>query len=136
MHDKELPTLDNCDPNDPEEMFLPFFVGLPDVIGAPLVFPIKWWRKVSRHLKECGVVLQCPECGHREQPKKKYRIDPTEDLMMGGGGQWVAADAPEPERDVLAERLDAIRPEVKREMLRRLREQFPDDPALQDGGGS
>ncbi|NKV37995.1 hypothetical protein GS917_25455 [Rhodococcus hoagii] len=81
-------------------------------------------------------MLQCPACGHREQPKKKYRIDPTEDLMMGGGGQWVAADAPEPERDVLAERLDAIRPEVKREMLRRLREQFPDDPALQDGGGS
>ncbi|NKS02515.1 DUF2744 domain-containing protein [Rhodococcus hoagii] len=38
MHDKELPTLENCDPNDPEEMFLPFFVGLPDVIGAPLVF--------------------------------------------------------------------------------------------------
>ncbi|MBM4508941.1 DUF2744 domain-containing protein [Rhodococcus hoagii] len=36
MRDNELPTFANCDPNDPEERFLPLFVGLPDVIGAML----------------------------------------------------------------------------------------------------
>lgn len=80
------------------------------------------------------VMLQCPQCGHREDPRKKFRIDATEDPMMGGGGRWVPADEPEPERDVLAERLDKIRPQIKQEMLRRLREEFPDDPGLHDGG--
>ncbi len=134
MRDNELPTIKNCDPNDPEEYLLPTIVGLPDVIGAPLVFPIMWWRKVSRHFHEQGWMQKCPECGHQKAPKKKYVIDATEDLMMGGGGRWVPADEPEPERDVLAEKLDKIRPQVKREMLKRLREEFPDDPALQDGG--
>ncbi|MGX6513247.1 phage gene 29 protein family protein [Rhodococcus sp. SJ-2] len=136
MQDNELPTLANCDPNNPAEVFLPFFMGLPDVIGAMLVFPIKWWRKVSAHLVDCGVMIQCPQCGHREDPKKKFRIDATEDPMMGGGGRWVPADEPDPEKDVLAERLDAIRPQIKKEMLRRLREEFPDDPGLRDGGAS
>lgn len=134
MRDNDFPTFANCNPSDPEEVLLPYIVGLPDVIGAALVFPIKWWRKVSRHLVECGWMLQCPECGHREPPKKKFRRDATEDPMMGGGGRWVPADEPDPERDVLEEKLAAIRPEIKREMLRRLREQFPDDQALQDRG--
>ena len=132
MRDNELPTLANCDPNDPEEYILPLIVGLPDVIGAPLVFPIKWWRKVSRHFKEQGVMLVCPECGHREQPLKKYRIDDTEDLMMGGGGRWVPADEPDPEQDAIGEALSKVREDVRRKMLKRLREEFPDDPALRD----
>ncbi|MFD4294131.1 DUF2744 domain-containing protein [Rhodococcus sp. NPDC058532] len=136
MRDNELPTIDKCDLSDPEEVFLWTYLGLPDVIGAPLVWPIPFWRKVSKHQIDCGLMLQCPSCGHREPPKIKYRIDATEDLMMGGGGRWVPADEPDPERDILAERLDAIRPDLQRAMLARLREKFPDDDALRDGGGS
>ena len=136
MRDKELPTIDKCDLSNPEEVFLWTYLGLPDVIGAPLVWPVPFWRKVSAHQIDCGLMLQCPNCGHREPPKKKYRIDATEDPMMGGGGRWVPADEPDPEQDVIDEALSKVRKDIRRKMFDRLREEFPEDPALHDGGGS
>lgn len=134
--DNELPTLANCDLRDPEERFLWVFVGLPDVIGALLVFPIAWWRKVSAHLVKCGLMIECPECGHREQPQIKFRIDPTEDPMMGGGGRWVPADDPEPEHDAIGDALQKMRKQTRKAVFERLQEEFPDDPVLNPEGKS
>lgn len=131
----QLPTVDNCDPNDPEEMFLPFFVGLPNVIGALLVFPLEWWRKVSAHLVKCGVMLECPECGHRNDPEIRFRLTPGEDPMMGGGGRWVPADTPVEQDDVLGEKLRAMSPRIRAALRDKLAEEFPDDPVIQQMGG-
>lgn len=131
--DHGIPTRETCDLNDPEERFLWCFVGMSHVVGAMLAFPLEFWRKVSKHLSELGVMLRCPECGFEPQPSKKFRRKRGEPTMLGAGGGWVDVDEPD-EADELAERLDKMRPEVQRRMLSHLQERFPDDETLQQMG--
>lgn len=133
--DNELPLISNCCETDPEETFLPAFVGLPDVIGALLVFPLAWWRKVSAHLVKYGAMMECPECGHRNQPEIKFKLTPGEDPMMGGGGKWVPFDEPVDEGDVLGEKLAAMSPSIRSAIRDRLASDFPDDPVLKHMNG-
>ena len=136
MRDNELPTKDKCDLSKPDEVFLWMYLGMPDIIGADLAFPVDWWKKVSEHQIDCGAMLRCPNCGHMQEPKKKYRIDPHANPMLGASGHWVKASEPEPERDHVAEALAKITPQVRKAMFDRLRAEFPDDPALKPEGQS
>lgn len=133
--DNELPTRDKCDESRPDERFLWTMVGLPDVIGALLVLPVPMLRKISEHLVKCGVMLECPACGHREDPEIRFRISPGDDPMMGGGGQWVPADTPIEADDVLAERMREWSPQLRRAIAERLAEDHPSDEALQKMAG-
>lgn len=133
--DNELPLVSNCDEADPEERFLPFFVALPDVIGALLVLPIPMLRKISAHLVRCGVMLACPECGHRETPEVRFQMTQGEDPMMGGGGRWVPADTPVEDDDVLAARIREWSPRLRAAVAEKLAREFPDDEALRAMAG-
>lgn len=126
LPDGVLPTRENCDPDDPEETFLPAFVALPDVRGAAMILPIPWWRKVSAHLRAFGAMLRCPACGHEETPTIRYKPSLAPDPLLGAAGEWVPADEPEPERDVLAEQLDKLRPHVKKAVFERLAAEHPE----------
>lgn len=121
--DDNVPTLHSCDLDDPEEHFLWALVGMPDVIGAPLIMPVPQLRKISRHLWDLGF-------RQTEAPSKKYRLDSSDDPLMGGGGRWVDAADPEPDADKIDAALDGLKPQVQKEMLRKLRERYPDDEAL------
>lgn len=50
----ELPTQENCDPNDPEEAFLWMLIAIPGMKGAPVPFPIEYLRELSKRLWNCG----------------------------------------------------------------------------------
>ena len=137
--DNELPTRDRCDESKPDERFLWAMVGLPDVIGALLVLPVPMLRKISEHLVKCGVMLECPECGHREDPEIRFQIAPGEDPMMGGGGRWVPADTPIEHDDVLAQKMREWSPRLRKAIIEGLVRDFPDDLTLQamrSGDGS
>ncbi|UVT24982.1 DUF2744 domain-containing protein [Rhodococcus pyridinivorans] len=51
---QDLPTRENCDPNNPEEAFLWMFVGLPGVNGASMIMGPDYYRQVSKQLWELG----------------------------------------------------------------------------------
>ena len=51
---QDLPTRENCDPNNPEEAFLWMFVGLPGVNGASMIMGPDYYRQVSRQIWELG----------------------------------------------------------------------------------
>lgn len=52
MH--QIPTRENCDPDDPHNFALWCLVALPGMRGAPLVREIPCLQRVSRHLWNCG----------------------------------------------------------------------------------
>lgn len=89
---KGFPTKDNCDLNDPKEMFLWALVGLPGMNGGPLILPPEYLMMVSEHLYECGARLVA-------EPEKKYQ-PPTgsEPNWATSPGRWVPADTPDPPR--------------------------------------
>lgn len=128
----QIPTRANCDLDDPEQRFLWLFVGMNHVVGAMLAFPLDWWRKVSEHLSKMGVFLTCPRCGYEAPEEYVHRLEPGEEPMLGAAGRWVPVeDADGGSDDRLQKTLDDMRTPVKREILRRLRSEFPDDPTLQ-----
>lgn len=126
LADDQIPTRNNCDLTDPDERFLWMLTGLPDVIGALLLLPTPMLRKISGHLDRAGAMLSCPECGYEKPPEVRWRMVPSETPMTGAAGEWVSADTPEEDLDVIGEALVQMRPEVQRQVAERLAEQFPD----------
>ncbi|OZF40743.1 hypothetical protein CH296_00355 [Rhodococcus sp. 14-2496-1d] len=107
-----LPTIHNCDLGNPRQVFLWCFVGLPGVVGAPLVFPIEYWELVSFHMVELGLRLAA-------DPIKKYR--PTTESMLQkstAAGTWVGMDEVDPEPTTLADVTRAQVPADQRAELR------------------
>lgn len=96
---KGFPTRDNCDLDDPKEMYLWTLVGLPGMNGGPLILPPEYLMMVSEHIFELVGPVKCEACGHLHDPEKKY-IPPTgsEPNWATSPGQWVPADTPEPVR--------------------------------------
>lgn len=93
---KGLPTRENCDPNNPYEMFLWMFVALPYVKGAPLLMPLNYYQHVSKHLHDLGLRLTCENCGHAHQPKLKYQPPlSTDPNVWTSPGRWVALEVPD-----------------------------------------
>ena len=107
-----LPTIHNCDLGNPRQAFLWVFVGLPGVVGAPLVFPIEYWELVSFHMVELGL-------RNAAEPVKKYRPS-TESLLEknSAAGEWVSMEEPDPEPTTLADVTRANVPEDQRAALR------------------
>lgn len=59
------------------------FVGLPMVVGAPLVMGAEYWREVARHQLECGV-RACADI----PAIKTYRVATSMDTQEVAG-RWV-----------------------------------------------
>lgn len=90
----DLPTLENCDLDEPEEFALWAMVALPGMRGAPLGPPVKWLRKVSRRLWDLGFRY------HPELRTLKYRKPTTAlgDAVLVSPGEWVPIDEPDDPR--------------------------------------
>ncbi|WP_037084585.1 DUF2744 domain-containing protein [Prescottella equi] len=84
---EDLPTRENCDPNNPEEAFLWMFVGLPGVNGASMIMGPDYYRQISKQLWELGARPSAEPIKHLEY------------------GRWVydnPEDEPEPVQDLYA----------------------------------
>lgn len=98
--EKDIPTRDNCDLDDPKEMFLWTYTALPGQNGGQLPFPPSYLMMTSEHQWECGVQLGCRECGHMAEPLKKYRRPSgVEANWMTSPGVWVPNNAPDVPRN-------------------------------------
>lgn len=128
LPDNAIPTRENCDLDDPDERFLWAFTSMPDMGGALLMLPNDLMRKLSKRLSQVGAMLRCPNCGHEEKPEIRWRMAPADpgSPFPSTAGEWVPADLPETERDVVAERLAQMGPHVKRVVAERLAQEFPD----------
>ena len=78
-----FPTRENCDLDDPREMFLWMLAALPGVRGAQLVMPVGYNMAVSEHLWECGARLSGAAV-------KKYVVPSgSEPHWLTSAGRWV-----------------------------------------------
>lgn len=123
---KGFPTRENCDLEDPKQMFLWMLAALPGVRGAQLVMPVSYNMAVSEHLYECGARLAA-------EPTKKYQPPAAQDPhWMTSPGRWVPIDAPDvapnPARQVI-NRLSATQKAELLELLKEEQEAGPDDTA-------
>ena len=85
----EFPLKENCDPNDPEEAFLYQLVGPPGMKGAPLPFPVKYLRMVSRRLWDTGAR---PGIGPELIEYHRPRLGDSNVLFAAG--EWKPAGQP------------------------------------------
>lgn len=105
-----LPTRENCDPDDPQQMYLYGFVGLPGMNGGALGFPSSVLMLWSEHFYKLFGPVKCESCGHMKEPEKVYVPPSAEDPhWMTSPGRWVPKNrAPAPKGDQLDAVLDAM----------------------------
>lgn len=112
----DLPIRENCDVNDPKEMFLWMFTAPPGLNGAPMAFPTEYYMMLSEHLWECGARLT-------GEPMKKYRRPTgTEPNRFTTPGQWVPIDTPDPVPNPAREAWDKLSWQQKAEIAALVRE--------------
>ncbi|MBM4592227.1 DUF2744 domain-containing protein [Prescottella equi] len=116
MKRDEIPTRENCDLDDPEEMFWWMLVSLPELKGALAILPFVYYRLVSKRLHDCGARLKCDHCGHMAEPTIKLRLPQTEEAWITGAGKWVPADEPDPPRTEAKELVRKMPPELRKEL--------------------
>lgn len=130
-----FPTFENCNPNCPEEAFLPTFAGLPGMKGAPLPFPVEYLKMVSRRQWDCG----SRPMGSVVPPKRviKYQRPQTSNPhWLTSPGVWV--DINEPERNTLdiKEFVQSLPQDAKRQLAEALgfdpQAAVPEDDQLAD----
>ncbi|QDH92818.1 minor tail protein [Gordonia phage Bakery] len=93
----DFPTVDNCDPDDPDQFAVWALVGLPGQNGAPLPLPVTILRLVSRRLWNLGFRY------HPELRTLKYRKPQTDNPnWLISPGEWVSMDAPDDPADELS----------------------------------
>lgn len=112
---KGFPVRENCDPNNPYEVFLWMLVALPGQNGGQLIMPVTYLQLVSKRLWDLG-------CRPAEAPTLKYRR-PTglEPHWMTSPGTWVPVDTPDDDPRTPARRAaDSLLPLQKAELLREL----------------
>lgn len=118
---KGFPTRENCDLDNPKEMFLWMLVALPGVRGAQLVMPISYNMAVSEHLHECGARIAA-------DPIKKYQApSANEPHWMTSPGKWVPLDTPETKPHPAREVLGKLTSLQKAELLKALLEEQESD---------
>ena len=112
---KGFPTRENCDLENPKEMFLWMLACLPGVRGAQLVMPVSYNMAVSEHLYECGARLT------GEAIKKYQPPAATDPHWLTSPGAWVDNDAPDttphPARAVINTLSAVQKAELLRELL-------------------
>lgn len=109
---KEFPLRENCDLDDPREMFLWMFAALPGVNGGHFILPVNYWMMVSEHLYECGARLS-------GEPMKKYRRPEANDPNWATSpGSWVPLDTPDPPVDPARQAWEKLSPQQKAEIKR------------------
>lgn len=114
MSDDALPTRENCDLENPEEMFLWMFVALPGVKGAPMLMVMEYYRLVSQRLYDLGARLACEECGHATAPTLKYQLPRSGDPhWISGMGKWVTLDTPDLDEPTITTVVAALSPADK-----------------------
>ncbi|MEJ6013295.1 DUF2744 domain-containing protein [Corynebacterium sp. H127] len=110
-----IPTLDQCNINDPEEMFLWALVCLPGLEQqAPLLMPPQILRQISQRLYDCGARLDLT------QQQIKY-VPPADQSswLAGAGGTWVPIDAELPP-EITAPSIDHLSRREKIELVKKL----------------
>lgn len=121
---KGFPTRENCNLDDPKEMFLWMLAALPGVRGAQLVMPVSYNMMVSEHIHECGGQLACRACGHMADPVKKYQPpSATEPHWLTSPGRWVPLDTPDVKPHPAREVLGRMSTQQKSELLELLLEE-------------
>ncbi|QOC56034.1 hypothetical protein SEA_CLOWN_36 [Gordonia phage Clown] len=116
----EFPTVDNCDPNDPEQFAVWALVGLPGQNGAPLPLPVTILRLVSRRLWDLGFRY------HPELRTLKYRKPTTDNPnWLTSPGEWVPIDAEDEPDDGLSPRAQALLEELQRRKAEALAAKAP-----------
>lgn len=123
---KGFPTVDNCDPADPKERFLPFLVALPGVRGAQMIFPVGYNMLISEHLSHFAM-RTCEKCGYEKVPEKKYQPPGTSDPhWLTSPGRWVKPDAPDVQPHKAREVLGRLSSGQKAELFRELKASLSD----------
>jgi Protein of unknown function (DUF2744) len=96
---KGFPTRENCDLDDPREMYLWCLVALPGMNGGPLILPVEYLMMMSEHIFETAGPVKCEHCGHVHDPVKKYRPPSSQEPNWATSpGRWVDAKEPDPPR--------------------------------------
>ncbi|AXN53619.1 minor tail protein [Gordonia phage Ronaldo] len=118
LREEEMPSIKNCDPTDPEEAFLPYYMGMPNQRGAGMPFPKSYLRLLSRQMWEAGCRPPgpCPHCGEDiSEVQLRYQKPPMLDRehWATNPGMWVPIDTPEPEFTPVDEIVDAMPPLVR-----------------------
>lgn len=111
----DIPTRENCDPNDPYQAFLWMLVAMPYVKGAQLVFPVDYLQLVSKRLWDCGA-------RPAEAPVIKYQKPAaTDPHWLTSPGSWVPVDAPDPDdRRPVEKAVDSLLNQQQAELLHEL----------------
>lgn len=120
---KGFPTHENCDLDNPREMFLWAMVALPGQNGAQLVMPLSYLMMISEHLHEVGAMLTCEACGFSKQAQKVY-VPPSGDdpHWLTSPGRWVDPDkAPDRDGDPLDQAIEALTGTQKAALFARLK---------------
>lgn len=104
---KGIPTVDNCDPLNPRQAFLPFLVGLQ--VGAPILPGVEFLEATSEHLVEClgipvanGRLLEPIGKSLGWERRRKYIPPMTVLDPKRAAGVWVTMDEPDPEAKSVA----------------------------------
>lgn len=119
-----LPQRENCDLDNPYEMFLWALVALPGMNGGYQAMPTSYNMLVSEALHRRGAMLKCESCGHVKEPADVY-VPPAADdpHWMTTPGRWVPADkAPQRSGDPLDDAIDKLSNQQQAALLQRLGE--------------
>lgn len=127
----DFPTVDNCDPSNPDEFAVWALVGLPNQNGAPLPLPVKILRLVSRRLWDLGFRY------HPELRTLKYRKPRAgEANWLSSPGTWVPIDDPDPDEVSPEDVAKKLSPEQKAALRKRFGlDESPPTPVVPDDGG-
>lgn len=133
MEPDDIPQRENCDLDDPEQMFWWMCVSWPELKGALAMLPFAYYRLVSKRLHDLGARLKCDNCGHMAEPTLKLRLPQTEAHWMTGNAKWVPIDEPDPPR---IEAVDLVRkmPQELRSQLDQALDTIRAEESMQSGG--
>lgn len=126
----DFPTVDNCDPENPDEFAVWALVGLPGQTGAPLPLPVKMLRLVSRRLWDAGFRY------HPELRRIKYRKPRgTDPNFLVAPGTWVPIDEPDEDEVTPEDVARKLTPEQKAALRKKFGlDDDPPAPKIPDDG--
>lgn len=107
MSRSQIPRLEDCDPDDPDQALVWASMYIPVAGRSPMVWPRMIAELISRHYTECGIV-HAPSLARLanshgfihvdqlpKQTKKFMRPYRGQQHPLNGAGGWVAMDEPE-----------------------------------------
>ncbi|PXX52631.1 uncharacterized protein DUF2744 [Nocardia tenerifensis] len=111
-----IPSLDQCNPDDPNEAFVWALVGLPGPQNSPLLVHPDVLRQWSKHLWDLGF-------RHYPDEQTKEYHPPARGLThwLNGSGQWAEKGAPRP-AESSAPDVSELTPDERAHLVEQLRE--------------